>query len=323
MNLILFHENHLSERGTSVAVYDYAYYLREYSNFYPIISYNKKNSVDKNCLEKFQKNFEVIGYEDFSEVQKIVDKKNIDYFYAIKYGINDGIIVQNCKNLIHSVFCSDTSQIHGDKYAVVSEWMSKKSNYEIPFVPHMINLPVHEENYRKAFNIPENDVVIGRYGGKDTFNIDFVIESIQNILEKRKDIWFLFLNTEINISHERCLYFYPIVDLHYKVQFINTCDAFLHARDYGETFGLSILEFASKNKQIITCDNYDLQNTHPLGGRNHFLYLNGNCFSYSNKSELDKIFLNINRNNSFNTEYLNEKFSPQAVIKKFEEVFIK
>jgi hypothetical protein len=119
------------------------------------------------------------------------------------------------------------------------------------------------------------------------------------------------------------LYFEPIIDLHYKVQFINTCDAFLHARNYGETFGLSVLEFASKNKQIITYDNFEFQNNHPLGGRNHFLYLKGNYFSYSDKNDLDNILLNINRNNPFDTDYLNKEFSSESVIEKFNEVFIK
>lgn len=322
MNSILLHENQISERGTSVAIYDYAYYLREYLNFNPIISYNKNFNTNQNCLEKFQKEFEVIGYNNFEEVQKIVDNRHIPYFYAQKYGTNDNIQVKNTKNLIHSVFSRDLSQVHGDVYAFISEWMSQQVDYKLSFVPYMINLPNHNENYRRGFGIPEDAVVIGRYGGRETFNIDFVRESILKILEKRKDVWFLFLNTDFQINHERCLYFDQIIDLHYKVQFINTCDAFLHARDYGETFGASVLEFACKNKQIISYDNEELQNNHPLGGRNHFLYLKDNCFKYQNKEDLQNILLNINRNNPFNTEYLNEEFSPKSVIKKFEEVFI-
>jgi hypothetical protein len=201
--------------------------------------------------------------------------------------------------------------------------MSQQVNHQIPYIPYMINLPSHEKNYRKEFGIPEKATVIGRYGGKETFNIDFVSESILEILEKRDDLWFLFLNTDYQISHERCLYFEPIVNLHYKVRFINTCDAFLHARDYGETFGLSVLEFACKNKQIISYDNPDLQNNHPLGGRNHFLYLEENCFKYSTKNDIDDILLNISRNNPFDTEHLNQKFSPQSVIEKFYQIFIK
>lgn len=320
---IILHTNSLTERGTSVAIYDYAFYLRQYLNLNPIVFYNLNFENNQDCVENFKQQFETLGYESFEVVQNFIDKKEIGYFYAIKYGNRDGIKFSNCKNLIHSVFCSDLNEVHGDRYAFISEWMSQKTDYKIPFVPHMINLPDHDQNYRKDFGIPESATVIGRYGGKETFNIDFVIESIIETLEKRSDIWFLFMNTDFKIEHERCLYFNPIINLHYKVQFINTCDAFLHARDYGETFGLSILEFASKNKQIISYDNYELQNNHPLGGRNHFLYLNDNCFKYSSKKYLNDILLNISRNNPFNTSYLNQKFSPQSVIEKFYQVFIK
>lgn len=305
-------------------MYDYAFFSRKYLNLNPIISYDVNfEGNNQNSIDHFKEEFEVIGYEHFDEVQKLVDRKNIDYFYALKYGTKDGILVNGSKNLIHSIFSRDLSQVHGDAYAVVSEWMSEQVNYQIPYIPHMINLPSHDQDYRKDLGIPEGATVIGRYGGKDTFNIDFAIESILEILEKRDDIWFLFVNTDYKISHEKCLYFNAIVNLHYKVRFINTCNAFLHARDYGETFGLSVLEFASKNKQIISYDNPDLQNNHPLGGRNHFLYLKENCFKYSTKNDLDNVFLNISRNNPFDTDYLNQKFSPQSVIEKFNEVFIK
>lgn len=320
MKNIVFHSNALNERGTSVAVYDYAFYCREYLDLNPIIVYNSNFENNINSVEHFKKEFEVIEYNSFENIQKLVDKLNIDYFYAIKYGNKDGIEVKNCKNLIHSVFCSDPNEIHGDRYAVISEWMSKKSN--IPFVPHMINLPSHDEDYRSDFGISKDSLVIGRYGGKETFNIDFVTDSILKILKERSDIWFLFLNTDFKINHKRCLYFDPIINLHYKVRFINTCDAFLHARDYGETFGLSVLEFACKNKQIISYDNFELQNNHHLGGRNHFLYLGENVHKYSNKNNLDDIFKNISKDNPFDTDYLNFQFSNKNVINKFKEVYL-
>lgn len=320
---IIFHSNNLCERGTCVSMYDYAFYTRKYLNLNPIIVYDLKLDNYQSSVDHFGKEFEVIGYEKFEDVQRLVDKRNIEYFYAIKYGNKDGIQVNNSKNLIHSVFCSDINQVHGDRYAFISKWMSQKTDYKIPFVPHMINLPDHDQNYRKDFGIPESATVIGRYGGKETFNIDFVIESIVETLEKRSDIWFLFMNTDFKINHERCLYFNPVINLHYKVQFINTCDAFLHARDYGETFGLSILEFASKNKQIISYDNEELQNNHPLGGRNHFMFLRDNCFKYHDMNTLGSILLNIAKNNPFDTEYLNQEFSPQSIIEKFDEVFIR
>lgn len=322
MTNIIFHDNHLGERGTTIALYDYAYYAREYLNINPIITYNLLENNNKHVISKFKKQFEILGYQNFKEVQTMVDKKNIENFYAIKFGNIDNTIVKNCRNLIHSVFTSDISQIHGDVYGVISEWLSMKSKYRIPYIPHMINLPNHMDDYKVELGIPKSATVIGRYGSIDTFNIPFVYSSIAKILESRNDIWFLFLNTPKFIEHERCLYFDIVVDLYYKVKFINTCDAMIHARDYGETFGLSVLEFASKNKQIITYDNEELQSNHFLGGRNHFMYLKDNCFKYSDENELNFIFENITRHNPYNTLYLNEQYSPENVMNKFKEVFL-
>jgi hypothetical protein len=322
MSNIIFHTDTLNERGTTVAVYDYAYYIREYLNLNPIIPINLTKNNNQTTVDKFKKDFDTFEYMDLSEVQTFVDDKQIEYFYAIKYGYLDETVMQNTRNLMHSVFVSAASQKHGDAYAVISEWMSVHTGGGLPWVPHMINLPQSELDYRQSFNIPKSATVIGRHGGYDTFNIPFVWNSIEKILQERDDIWFLFMNTPEQIKHERCLYFEPEIDLNCKVAFINTCDAMLHARDYGETFGSSVLEFASKNKQIISYDNEEFQISHWLGGRNHFLFLKDNCFKYQNENDLNQILLNINRENPFNTLHLNDEFSPKNVISKFKEVFL-
>lgn len=316
---ILFHENQLTERGTSVAMFDYAYYGRSLLGIEPIITYRQENS-NPLAIQKFKGEFEVFSYSDFNEVEDYITKNYIDAFYAIKFGYNDGILSSNTKNLIHSVFCKHDEYIHGDRYAVVSEWQSLFSN--IPYVPHILNLHDTDETLREQLNIPKDALVLGRHGGYETFNIDFVVDSIKEVLEKRSDIWFLFLNTEKKLDHERAIYLNATVDLKEKTKFINTCDAMIHARDYGETFGLSVLEFAAKNKPIISYDNYELQSTHQLGGRNHFLELQDHCYKYSHKGELDNIFLHLERNINFNTGYLLDKFSPQSVMKLFEERFL-
>ena len=317
---ILFHENQLTERGTSVAMFDYAFYSREFLNVKPIIAYNKNANNNSNAIEKFSKNFNVFGYENFNEVEEYITKNSVDAFYAIKYGYNDGIISSSTKNLIHSVFSKDLESVHGERYAVVSEWQSQFSN--IPFVPHILTLHETEEDMREVLGIPEDAIVFGRHGGYDTFNIDFVTQSILDVLDKRSDVWFVFLNTEQKINHERVIYLGSTVDLKEKTKFINTCDAMIHARDYGETFGLSVLEFAAKNKTIISYDNEYLQTNHQLGGRNHFLFLKDQCYKYTCKSELDDIFLNLDRKIVFDTSFLKKEFDPKNVMKLFEERFL-
>lgn len=321
MNIAL-HSNILSERGACVALYDYAYYCREHLNLNPIIYYNLNCDNLESSVNHFRSQFEVIGYEQFSEVQNSIDRKAINYFYAIKYGNPDGVLVNGAKNLVHSVFSHDVNLRHGEVYAVVSEWQSIKSGGQIPFVPHMLNLPECETDLREYLKIPKDAVVIGRHGAYETFNINFVVDVILKTLQKRKDIWFLFLNTEKKIDHDRCIYMDKIIDQKEKVKFINTCDAMIHARDYGETFGLAVLEFAAKNKQIISYDEEVIQNVHPLGGRNHFLFLGNNCFRYQNENQLGYLLSNITRKNPFDTSYLVDKFSPCNVMNIFSKVFL-
>jgi hypothetical protein len=310
---ILFHENFLNKRGTSVALFDYAYYNQIIlgNKSYIISNINKPN--DEEVLKKFKSHFEVLHYNNFQDVTNIVKEKNIDIFYIIKSGENDGMLVPNVKNVVHSVFCGDINQKHGDVYATVSEWLSSLSNHKIPYVPHMINLPKNEDDLRNELGIPKNEVVLGRYGGVETFDIPFVYNSIQEIVNKREDITFIFMNTNRFINHAKVKFLPPSVDMDYKVKFINTCDGMIHARKQGESFGLSVLEFACKNKHIIT---YGLSPE-----RSHLLYLKNNCSIYNNVNELNTIFDNISKINPFDTCYLNNTFSPENVMKKFKKVF--
>lgn len=311
---ILFHENFLNKRGTSVALFDYAYYNQEILNNESIIISKSNAPNDQEVIDKFKKHFNVKHYKNLSEINEIINDLHIDLFYIIKSGENDGILVPNVKNVVHSVFCGDPSQKHGDVYATVSEWLSSLSDFKIPYVPHMINLPKIEGDLRKELNIPEDQIVIGRYGGLETFDINFVYNSIRKILDIRNDITFLFMNTHKFISHPKVIFLESTSDMYYKTKFINTCDAMLHARTQGESFGLAVLEFACKNKHIITYGN--------SREKSHLCYLKENCSIYNNENDLWDILKNINKNNPHNTNYLNNVFSPINVMDKFKNVFI-
>jgi len=134
------------------------------------------------------------------------------------------------------------------------------------------------------------------------------------MVNSRSDIVFLFLNTYKFITHPRVIYLDSTSDMYFKTKFINTCDAMLHARMQGESFGLSVLEFACKNKHIIT---YGLSPE-----KSHIMYLKDNCSVYYNQNNLDQILNNINKKNPYNTCYLNEMFSPCNVMDKFKKVFL-
>jgi glutamine amidotransferase-like uncharacterized protein len=116
----------------------------------------------------------------------------------------------------------------------------------------MVTLPDTDECLRQELAIPEEAIVFGRYGGKESFDIPFVHQAINDILAVRKDVYFIFMNTNVFYEHERIIYLPGNTDMIYKRKFINTSDALLHARHGGETFGLTCGEFAICEKPVIT-----------------------------------------------------------------------
>lgn len=316
MTKIIFHGNPVNERGTAVVTFDYAYYARKFFDIEPIFFYVKNHEYNvETAIERFKKEFVTYSYENFNEVERYIDRNGVDYFYAIKYGIISDEQVSNAYNLMHSVYTVDVNQVHGHRYATVSEWQSSLCNFSIPYVPHMI-YPINEDrNLREQLGIPDSALVLGRYGGFDTFDVPFIWQSIQKSLDQRSDLWFIFMNTPKGIIHPRCIFLDKVTDQKEKTKFVNTADAMLHGGYRGETFGLAILEFAIKNKTIIVFDNF-------YGGRNHHLYLSDNCFRYNSEKSLTEILVNLEKKNYFDTRYLEKKYSPEIVMNKFAEVFL-
>lgn len=311
---ILLHENSLNLRGTSVAVYDYAYFLKKIYNYDCHVVYDKNQPInDANVIKKFENEFTTISYNNFNEVDGIIKSNGIDLFYIQKSGDNDGKITDTVKSCVHAVFIHSLNNVHGDVYAYISEWLSDVcSNKTLPYVPYMINLPKTEEDLRDILKIPKDCIVFGRYGGYDSFDIPFVYSTIHNILNERNDIYFLFCNTERFIDHPRVLFLNGTASLENKVKFINTCDALIHARYRGETFGLTVAEFMYYNKPVFTYANSP--------EKNHICLLGGKGYEYVDHNDL---FDKMKSFSPHNIEYSNiHNFMPENVIGKFKSVFI-
>ena len=309
-----FHSNQLCERGTDVAMYDYAYYNEKMYNNKSIIFYCKHNSNnDVDVIKKFETQFKCYGYDNFSDIEQIIQDERIDYFYNCKSGsISDNQLIKSCPNLIHAVF---TVEPHGEKYAAISKQLSEKYNNIADFVPYMINLPKCDKNARQQFNIPNDAIVIGRYGGYSQFDIQVAHEAIKSILNTDLNLYFLFANTNVFYEHPRIIYLNKIIDLEDKVTFINTCDAMIHARSDGETFGLAVGEFSSCNKPIITCKS--------VMDNSHIDILGEKGIIYGSKESLIEIFKNIkNIINSRSDWNAYAEYSPENVMEKFFKVFI-
>lgn len=319
---ILFHENQLSYRGTSVAVYDYAHYNEELLGNTSVIVYNNKSSFNNsNALQKFKARFKVLSYGTISELHKIINEEKPDFFYTIKSGEKDFVMTDKCKMGVHVVF--KHYEPHGDVYTYVSEWLAKElGGQKSTFVPHIVHLPSCKDTLHKELNIPQDRKVFGCYGGSDSFNIKFVQKVILKMAKKHPEMYFIFMGIDDfskknffwqkQRKYENIKFLPSNTDLLYKTKFVNTCYAMIHARYRGETFGLAIGEFAIKGKPIITYKNSP--------EKAHIQILANKGYYYTNQKELEKIFCS-DLNISPQKEY--EQFSPEKVMQKFQEVFLK
>jgi hypothetical protein len=313
---IAFHSEQLGYRGTEVAMYDYAKYNEEILGNKSIIVANA-DPTRLPAYEKFKTRFNVELYDDFSNVDKICEKNKVDLFYIIKAGENDGKLVTTCKNAVHAVF--PVKQPHGEVYAYVSEWLSSVCyNGKIPYVPHMVEKNSETRNLRGTLGIPNDSFVFGYHGGADSFDVNFARQSVYEHARTNKNTYFLFLGARPFCENLSNIIHFPFTyDMSFKAMFINTCDAMIHARHRGETFGLAIAEFSCANKPVITY--FDSRE------RQHIEILRDVGIYYSNKEQLDYIFKNIKNiiDPNVNYDVYSERFSPTNVMNKFNEVFIK
>lgn len=250
---IAFIEQQISDRGTSVAVYDYAHYNEKILGN-ESITFSIPGG-DTNAEARFKSRFNHQFYKTPAELDKLLSQHQIDFAYFLKHGKNDAASTQVCRCGIHCVF--KTTQPHGDVYACISDYLNHRFGTDCPVVPHMIDMPADAGDMREQLGIPANATVYGRHGGAENFNLDFVQETVARVLSEKEDTWFLFLNTAPFLPDnapggERCIHLPSTADRKQVAKFINSCDAMLHARRGGETFGLACGEFSVLNKPVIT-----------------------------------------------------------------------
>ncbi len=317
---IAFHINQLCERGTGVALYDYAKYNEELLSNQSIVFYNNSSPHNvQSVVEKFASRFEMRPYEDFSEVDDFIVDSSIDAFYALKSGLIDHVYSKQVPNMVHAVFGNSLLHRHGNSCAYVSEWLSSKYSFGlVPCVPHIVSCPILIEDlvpFRRKFGIPNSATVFGGYGGRDSFNIQFVKENvIPFVLDSRSDIYFFFMNFEPFIDHPRAIFLPGTTDLHLKRSFIASCDAMLHARSIGETFGLACAEFTMQRKMIFTYGrSIDMHHASM-----------SSCIIYNDCHELISQLLSFDPLQVFSIDFNHSyfKYTPEYVMDRFDRYLI-
>lgn len=299
---ILFHSNQLGVRGTEIALYDYAHYNETILGNLSYIA--APANSDMSALEKFKSRFadRVVLYNEFNQLQELP----IEAVYFIKAGFNDGLLIPGIKNLVHAVFSA--SDKHGDVYVAVSEWLGKKHN--VDHLPHIVSLPGVKEDFREFIGASHNDIIFGRYGGFDQFDVPYLGDVIKAAADK--GIKFLFMNTkQFNYQHPNIMYSEANTDMNTKTAFINTCDAMIHGRNEGESFGLAIGEFLHQNKPVLT--NIQCRD------RNHIHVLGDKGLYYSNGNELYAMLTSFEKKD-YKVSPLVDQFKPEVIMQKFKSL---
>jgi len=161
--------------------------------------------------------------------------------------------------------------------------------------------------------------VFGYHGGNGSFNIPWVQSTVVEVAKRRNDLYFVFMNvTPFGEELSNVIFLEGTFDLDVKVSFINTCDAMLHARDGGESFGLSVAEFSMLNKPVFTtewcsgglCDEAHIQ---MLGDKVN-LYTPDTIKSLL--TDIQRIDIDGQDWNRYH------KYSPDNVMKQFHKEFI-
>lgn len=306
--------NGLSFRGTEVALFDYMDKSETILKNTSILCLGAPAINEPSVLKRFEKRFPIIRFNDAKDLESQLSERKVDALYSIRSNPKDGLTLTSIPLLIHCVYRMTPT---GNE--LVRAGVSKSiAGNDHPFVPHMVNIAETNDDYRKLLSIPETALVFGRHGGADTFDLNFVKDTILHILQTTNDIYFLFAvrpHCLYDVSHPRLICLESFSDPIVKRKFINTCSAMLHAQSMGETFGLSIAEFSTANKPVIVWEGGKVQE--------HLRILGEKCIKYRNREELIQILTSF-RERSLERKDWNAygEYCPEKVMKQFEDVFL-
>ena len=314
---IYFHSAHWGYRGTEVALYDYAHHAEKILGAESVILVSQDKAASNGPLgERFRRRFHVTEYRSWGEAEEILHSEKADLLYTIKNGFFDGVVLSRTKTAVHAIF--PESDFHGDRYAYVSPWLSRVMSLgRTPWVPHIVDFSPVARDLRAELAIPKDAVVLGRHGGGDSFDLSFVRGEILRSVQRRKDLWFLFLGTDpfpLPKGLTRIRFLPPTVDPAEKSAFLQACDGMIHARYRGETFGLAVAEFACMGKPVITWtgspENFHLE------------ALGDGHFRYQDASSLGKIISTFEKGSKPASSLYQEICTPAFAMERFRRHFL-
>jgi hypothetical protein len=290
----------------------------------------------------------MLAYSSVPHLLQMLERHGIRTIHMLRSGEREPALepllhIPNLRVLVHCVFTC--SQPHGSVYAAISEPVSRTCldpKFRIPVVPHMV-VPLSNSgmgwSLRESLGIRPDQVVIGRYGGWETFDIPWVQECVMEWATGPQDnhLVFVFMNTKpfgeihvLNNNNNNGPITRPVMlpgssDPAVKASYIDSCDVMLHARKDGESFGLAVAEFAQRGVRVMTYNGPDLL---PVYFRHHESILGADGLYYQDKASLNALFKKLNdprQLEELRTPVVPEslaRFTELEVMKQFKEVFL-
>ena len=327
------------KRGAATAVYDYAHFGERLLGFERplIICSNSMNGDDaslklnlKRLRARFGANrvfmmkqrwFKGNARRLVPEVDAVLAAHNVTHLYIMKGGLRDGFLsrLPGVRNCVHAAFSA--TQPHGCAYARVGSSVPTARGVDVPVISHVVQRQESTgDDLRAALGIPRNATVFCRHGGTPTFNIPFVKAAVAQHAGDEPSAWFLFMNTARFVKeHPHVRFLPPETDDAAKSRFIRTCDAMLHARREGETFGLAVAEFSAHNRPVITSSAHDDRGR----ARHHLDSLGKRGLYYDSKESLLRLLRTFDRTAARTGDWrAYTQYAPEVVMQTFRRVFL-
>ena len=124
--VIGFYLGLMNFRGVVNSTFQYALHNEKILKNKSLIFYDPGNNLNEvEVINKFKKKFKIIGVSNFQDIDNYKDKYNINYLFLQKGGAKDSFHLRKIKTLIHAVYPQKLKELHGHRYAYISEWLSK------------------------------------------------------------------------------------------------------------------------------------------------------------------------------------------------------
>jgi hypothetical protein len=312
-----FYDNELGIRGTTLAMFNYAKYNEEVlgNTSYIFASPGRDMTTRYRFEEQFPGRVHVPHFYD-------IDNMGLDFLHIQKFGTNEGLILGKTPCLIQAVFC--VNEPHGYRYTYISDWLAGHMGYsprEAYAVPYIVDpLPTVDTDLRSELGIPSDATVFGCYAGTTEFNVSFVRHAINSTVMLNEKIYFILMNIHQSwngnglLDHPQIKLLPGNPDFIYKARLINSCNAMIHAREGGETFGLAVAEFSTKNKPVLTYGR--------SGEACHLEILGERALIYNTYEEVFHMFNNLSEYIKYDDYNCYRWFSPQNVMDRFQQVYL-